>query len=165
MAALFPFVPREWWASVVLVAGLSDLADGMIARRLGVASAAGGQFDAITDKVFAVCVLATFLYEGVMQPWHAIMLLSRDIVVIALAIYVASQRHWAGFSQMPARPLGKLTTAMLFVFFLSAVTLPSDHAVAEILFVVAVLLAFTAAVDYVIQLVKAQRKVNAARQS
>ncbi len=163
MAAMFPFVPGEWRAPVVLIAGLSDMADGYVARRLGVASAAGGQLDAITDKVFVLCVLVTFLNEGVMRPWQVALLLTRDIVVTILATYVAMRRHWTGFMQMPARLLGKMTTAAMFVLFLAAVILSPEHGGVLVLFVVAAALAVASAFDYVIQLAKARRSLRAGR--
>ena len=161
LAALFPFVPgNQWRASIVLVAGLSDMADGFVARRLGVASAAGGQLDAMTDKVFVLCVLITFLSEGRMQPWQVALLLTRDVVVVVLATYVAVRRQWSGFLQMPARLLGKLTTVAMFTLFLAAVLWPPEHLAVQILFAVTALLGVVASIDYLIQLLKARRRVT-----
>ncbi|HHY49408.1 MAG TPA: threonylcarbamoyl-AMP synthase, partial [Alphaproteobacteria bacterium] len=53
-AAAFPFVPDAWRLPLVLFAGLSDFADGLIARRYGATSFLGGVLDVAGDKLFTL---------------------------------------------------------------------------------------------------------------
>lgn len=50
--------PRWWYAPLLLIATLSDIFDGVIARKLGVSYAWLRRFDSITDVIFYACVFA-----------------------------------------------------------------------------------------------------------
>ena len=152
MAVLFPLMPTaRWRATVILVAGLSDLGDGFIARRLGVAHAWGGHLDAISDKVFVLSVLVTLLVDGLIGPWQVALLLSRDLAVASIAAYVALLRQWSAFERMPARWAGKVTTAAMFTLFLTLVLLDDRNRLAgTFAFAVAAACSLAAAVNYII---------------
>jgi CDP-diacylglycerol--glycerol-3-phosphate 3-phosphatidyltransferase/cardiolipin synthase len=118
LAGMFGFVdPKGWWL-MILAAGLSDFADGFIARRFAASSWAGGLLDAIADKTFALIVLITFTADDRLDVWQTLMLLSRDFVVVFVAIYAAMTGRWHAFRKMPSRLFGKLTTASMFALFL-----------------------------------------------
>ena len=119
LTVVFPFATTTR-PLVVAGAGLSDFADGWIARRYGLDSWIGGILDSVADKAFVICALVTFTVEGRMEAWQTLILLSRDFAVGGVALGTAWHREWAAFKQMPARLPGKLTTATLFVFFLWA---------------------------------------------
>ncbi len=57
--------PEELWLIMLLagVVGLSDLVDGMIARKLKITSSYGGALDRLRDKVFIVPIL-------IILTWH-----------------------------------------------------------------------------------------------
>jgi len=155
MAIVFPMVSSRWRATVIIVAGLSDLGDGCLARRLGVAGPVGGHVDAITDKVFALSILITLTENGIFQPWQLVVLLSRDGLVIALSVFIAAKRRWIAFQQMPARNLGKITTAFMFGLFLVAALSPPHDPLLLIAFTISALCSVAAAVDYFIQFIRA----------
>lgn len=157
MAVLYPFaVSPQVKVFVLLVAGLSDVLDGYFARRLGVAGWIGGQLDAISDKIMALSVLLTFLVQGILRPWEVGLLISRDLVVLVIVVYAAITRQWAAFRIMPARLFGKITTAVLYIFFFSLILWP-DRIGMGLLFVVVVLCSVTAAVDYGVQFLRANQ--------
>jgi phosphatidylglycerophosphate synthase len=64
-----PDAPHAAWAAVILAwAIVSDLLDGVLARRLGSASAAGRLFDHTADVVFVMSGLVAGAVRGVV-PW------------------------------------------------------------------------------------------------
>lgn len=67
-AAAFPFVSNDVRLPLVLIAGVSDALDGVLARRLNAQSRLGGLLDAIADKAFAFSTLVTLLVAGI-APW------------------------------------------------------------------------------------------------
>lgn len=82
------YAPGAAWptAAIVLVAALSDVADGLVARRLHVTSRFGRWADPIVDRVFFFTIIATLWYYGTL-PWLAVLpLLIRDALMLALAI-------------------------------------------------------------------------------
>lgn len=105
-----------WWIAaiaLVLVAGVSDGLDGMIARRTGQTSDIGRLLDPIADKLLLVTIFVTASMPGYgftpLPWWLAALAIVRDVGIIAaaLAIYVATR--FTGF-----RPtmLGKVNTVV-----------------------------------------------------
>ncbi len=83
-------VPGASWAAawVVIFCALSDIADGILARRLGLQSELGRWLDPIVDRVFFFSLLAMLWYYGTLPPWAVLPLLLRDGVMLVLAIPV-----------------------------------------------------------------------------
>ena len=159
LAILFPFVQGRGWAMcVVLAAGLSDLADGLIARRFGVTSWIGGHLDAIADKTFVLVALLTYVGRDHIQYWQVVLLVSRDMAVLGISAYAVIMGQWSAFKRMPSRGLGRLATAAILCFILAlAVDLASASFTASFLFPMATGLSLAAAIDYVMQAIGAQQ--------
>ncbi len=80
--------PGASWttAAVVLVAALSDVADGYIARHYHVQSEFGRWVDPLVDRAFFFVIVAMLWYFGTL-PWLAVLpLLIRDGIILALAL-------------------------------------------------------------------------------
>lgn len=67
---------------VFVAAGISDAADGFIAKRFGAASELGAYLDPVADKALLVSVFMTLGFMGVLPPWVIILVVSRDILII-----------------------------------------------------------------------------------
>ena len=159
LAASFWAWPAEWRVPIVVIAGLSDFADGYIARRFTASSWAGGLLDAIADKAFVLSVLVTLMMRGYIQHWQVAMLLARDAVVITMAIYTAIRREWAAFRRMPSRRLGKFTTALIILFYATALLFPRPEQHADDwLFWPAGLCSVLAGADYLALFLREHRK-------
>jgi CDP-diacylglycerol--glycerol-3-phosphate 3-phosphatidyltransferase len=81
-------VPGSSWttAIVILFAALSDVADGVIARKYHVQSEFGRWVDPIVDRAFFFTIVAMLWYFGTL-PWLAVVpLLIRDGIILVLAI-------------------------------------------------------------------------------
>jgi CDP-diacylglycerol--glycerol-3-phosphate 3-phosphatidyltransferase len=81
-------VPGSSWttAIVILIAALSDVADGLIARKYHVQSEFGRWVDPIVDRAFFFTIVAMLWYFGTL-PWLAVVpLLIRDGLILVLAI-------------------------------------------------------------------------------
>ena len=102
LAAVFPFVDARWQPLVIVIAAVTDVADGLIARRFDLTSWAGGLLDGIGDKLFTFAVLVTFAMGGDIWLWQFFVLLSRDWVVAGIAGYAAVTRQWSAFRAMPS---------------------------------------------------------------
>ena len=79
-------------AALMALSAVTDLFDGMLARRWGVASRFGALADPLMDKVFWVCATpaATFVALYLEQTGHAALLLALDVVS-------ALRDQWASF--------------------------------------------------------------------
>lgn len=123
---VFAAPPLRVW--IVLAAGLTDLLDGLIARRFGLTSWTGALLDAVADKAFTLTVLLSLAAWGELRWWHVAVLLSRDIVVGLIALYGAANRQWPVFKIAAARWPGKITTALMFALLVAATGLPEVKA-------------------------------------
>ncbi|MDR3315987.1 MAG: CDP-alcohol phosphatidyltransferase family protein [Coriobacteriales bacterium] len=102
---------------VLLVAALTDLIDGFIARSTHTVSRLGQQLDPAVDRIFiVVCIVAVFVV-GRVPLWILVVLLARDASMLVLAIY-QKRRFRRDFEVIF---LGKLTTALLMAGFCSLV--------------------------------------------
>ncbi|MHB8789289.1 MAG: CDP-alcohol phosphatidyltransferase family protein [Desulfobulbaceae bacterium] len=145
LAGYFPFCPEQEWIWLVLAAGASDFLDGWIARRWHLESWQGGLLDAAADKLFVLSVLVTFVVAGKFPPWWVPGLIARDLTVALIALYAFCRREWASFRKMAAIWSGKLATAGQFLFFCTVILVP---AYIPVIYAVAVLCSFLAALDY-----------------
>lgn len=115
----FPLIAQNWRAAVVVIAAVTDLADGAASRRWNASSTVGRFLDPIADKVFVIAVLATLLAEGLLGPWEAIGVALRDLVILAGTGWVLIRRDWPAYRQVAPTMLGKITTAAQFVLVLA----------------------------------------------
>lgn len=81
-------------AVVVAIAGLSDLVDGTIARRLARPSSLGGALDPVVDGVFMGAVALGLAAGGAFPPWLALVVVTRYLVpVLAGGVLIALGRQ------------------------------------------------------------------------
>ena len=115
LAVAFPLVEDGLWRlAFVAVAALSDLADGIVARRLG-PSRIGVVLDPIADKAFMVSAFLTLagarVAHALSVPEIALLLL-RDFAAIAAFVLLAARGR---ATVLPARMPGKLVTTGQFL--------------------------------------------------
>jgi CDP-diacylglycerol--glycerol-3-phosphate 3-phosphatidyltransferase len=68
-----------WW--LLLLGGLSDWADGLLARRAGGGSVWGARLDPLTDKILVSAPLLVLAAWGVLPLWAVWLLLAREMLV------------------------------------------------------------------------------------
>ena len=96
--------------------GITDVLDGYLARRLNVSSRLGAILDPIADKVLLSGTFLVLALTGAIEPWIAIVVLGRDVLILAGAGVLSLAKPGM---QFPPSPWGKLSTfvQVLFVMF------------------------------------------------
>jgi cardiolipin synthase len=102
---------------IILVASLTDLVDGSLARATHTVSKLGQQLDPFVDRVFIVVGAIAIFAAGRVPLWILILLLGRDACMLALTIY-QKRRFGRDFEVIF---LGKVTTALVMAGFCSLV--------------------------------------------
>src|SRR5215471_2052015 len=69
-----------------LLAGLSDAADGFIAKRYGWHTELGAYLDPIADKALLVSIYVTLGFSGHLPAWLVIAVVSRDILIVGAVV-------------------------------------------------------------------------------
>ena len=110
---------RYRWALLILVlAGLSDGIDGLLARTLNQKSAIGAYLDPIADKLLLSSSFVILAMEKKIAWWLTIMVLSRDILLLIVAAVIILI---SGYRPFPPSLYGKFTTFFQIVFVFAVV--------------------------------------------
>jgi cardiolipin synthase (CMP-forming) len=94
--------------AVLLAAALSDMLDGTVARLLKQESPLGVALDPIADKILMTTGFLTLSFRNALPWWLTIIVLSRDVAIIATALLICLV---AGYRPFHPSFLGKTATA------------------------------------------------------
>ena len=121
IALLFCPVFSPVFYMLYLIAGLSDMIDGTIARRTNTVSEFGARFDTAADFVFAVVCLIKFLPVISMPIWLCVWIVFIALIKIINTIsgYIAQRKLVAVHSVM-----NKVTGVLLFILPLTLSIIP-----------------------------------------
>ena len=81
-------VQNRWMIAfaVFIVAGVTDAVDGFLARRLDQRTELGAYLDPLADKALLISIYITLSVTGVLAPWLAILVVSRDLMIIGAVV-------------------------------------------------------------------------------
>lgn len=146
-AVSLPFVPASWRLPILVFATVSDWADGVIARRFDAHSRFGRLMDGVADKAVVLACVVMFIRSGEVAPWQGLLVMARDVVVAGIILVMVARGAWHALDHVEARPAGKLTTALVFPWFVSLLV-PGTEALRPWLFWPGAAASVVAAVDY-----------------
>lgn len=81
---MFRYSPGRLASVVVMIAGVTDLLDGWLARRWKIESLMGKFLDPLADKLFLLVGLVMLMELDRVSCWLVILLLSREILITGL---------------------------------------------------------------------------------
>ncbi|MFE1627024.1 CDP-alcohol phosphatidyltransferase family protein [Brevibacillus reuszeri] len=97
--------------AILIIAGLTDIADGYLARKHKLVTTLGIVLDPLADKLMMLAVIASLFVTERISMWAALFFFVREVAMIVTgAIY-----HLRGKKTVPANTYGKLTTVFLYV--------------------------------------------------
>lgn len=115
---LISYEHYRWALAVLVVAGLSDGIDGLLARKLNQRSSLGAYLDPIADKLLLSSSFVILAFKKEIAWWLTIIVLSRDVLILVVAVVIIL--IW-GYRPFPPSMLGKLTTFFQIVLVFTAV--------------------------------------------
>jgi cardiolipin synthase (CMP-forming) len=115
---LISYEHYRWALAVLVVAGLSDGIDGMLARKLNQRSSLGAYLDPIADKLLLSSSFVILAFKKEITWWLTIIVLSRDILILVVAVVIIL--IW-GYRPFPPSLLGKMTTFFQIVLVFAVV--------------------------------------------
>ena len=99
------------WALVSLVVlGVSDWADGFIARRFNQTSKLGKALDPVADRLAIIAIVLSLVLTGLL-PWWVVVV----VVLVDLVLVVLSSVLFHGNPDLDVTWTGKIRSALLFV--------------------------------------------------
>jgi CDP-diacylglycerol--glycerol-3-phosphate 3-phosphatidyltransferase len=104
----------DGWAVIVLmVSGITDWADGKLARMLDQSSRLGALLDPAADRLYIVCTLVALALRDIAPVWMVALLLGRELV---LGVALLVLRRY-GYPPLQVHYLGKAATFLLLYAF------------------------------------------------
>ena len=113
---LFWLMVRHEYRTIIpwfIAIGVTDVVDGLLARRFHASSRLGAYLDPLADKVLLSGTFLVLALTGAMETWVALVVLGRDVAILAGAgvLYLATGRR-----NFPPSPWGKLSTFVQILF-------------------------------------------------
>lgn len=106
------YMGQLYWAlAVYIIACLSDMADGYIARHYNQISNFGKFMDPLADKVLVLAAMCFFIENGQMPGWAVVIVLFREFAVSGLRLIAVEQQRviaaaWSGKIKTACTMLG-----------------------------------------------------------
>lgn len=117
LALLFMWDNAFYRGLAIVLAMATDGLDGYLARRFRMTSQIGALLDPLMDKFFVFFAVSVLIYEGKLEAWEALALISRDFSVLLFGLYLALRSTWSNF-QFRSIWSGKITTTLQFFVLL-----------------------------------------------
>ena len=102
-----------WAVTVLMISGITDWADGKLARWLDQSSRLGALLDPAADRLYIVCTLVALALRDIAPVWMVALLLGREVV---LGIGLLVLRRY-GYPPLQVHYLGKAATFLLLYAF------------------------------------------------
>lgn len=144
-------VQHYWFALIIaIVAGLTDAADGYLAKRYGWVSHFGGIVDPLADKLLMIAAFAALAWVGLLPWWLIVLTVIRDSAIVTGGLFY----HYL-IERIEALPtmLSKLNTVMqvvlVAVILVQACCIDGYHWLANFLIYMVAALTLITLVQYV----------------
>ena len=128
-----------------IIASLTDLFDGKIARKYNMVTNFGKFMDPLADKLLVCSALICLIELGQLAAWVVIVIISREFIISGFRLVAADNgvviaaSYWGKFK----------TTFQMIAVILLIFDIPALRMVANITVVIAVALTIISLVDYV----------------
>src|SRR3989442_8063819 len=103
-----------WALLTFIVAGISDVLDGIIARRFGQKTSIGAMLDPLADKLLMtssilILSLPQMEFLNSVPRWLTVVIIFRDVFILLVSLIVVLMVGWRAFTPSP---YGKVSTLM-----------------------------------------------------
>lgn len=78
---------------IAILAGITDLLDGWIARKYNMVTDFGALMDPLADKIFIVTAFLMCVEYGLMPAWIAVVVITREFLVTGLRTLAVQHNH------------------------------------------------------------------------
>lgn len=151
-------------AIVFIIASLTDMADGKIARKYNLITNLGKFLDSLADKMLVIAILIAFVELKRVSAWLLAIIILREFMVTGIRMLAAEKGV-----VMAAKMIGKIKTttqmiAIIYLMFeptiLKVAGFPHDYAaypvnaitiIGDVLFLICVVMTIISGMDYLLK--------------
>ena len=133
--------------AIFIIASLTDLLDGKIARKYNLVTNFGKFMDPLADKLLVCAALICLIEMGRIPSWIVIIIISREFIISGFRLVasdnnvVIAASYWGKFK----------TTFQMVMVCLMLVNIPALELVTQIIMWIATALTLISLVDYVVK--------------
>lgn len=108
---------------IFVLAGITDVLDGYIARKFNLITTFGIVMDPLADKLMLLTVLSCYAYAGMIPIWILGIMLVKELMMISggLFLYYCREQH-----VVPSTKFGKVATVLFYVAIVVLVFYPDQ---------------------------------------
>jgi len=138
-------------AAIGIIAAITDILDGYLARRLNQITEFGKIIDPLADKVLVVFVVLNLYLLGKIPDYYFYMILLRDLLILIGGIIVSKKVG----KVLPSDYVGKATVLSIsFVLLMVLINIDEQFIVFQILYYSSIALIFISFINYIIKAIK-----------
>ena len=132
-------------AAIFIVASLTDLLDGKIARKYNLVTNFGKFMDPLADKLLVCSALICLIQLGHLPAWMVIIIISREFIISGFRLVasdngvVIAASYWGKFK----------TTFQMIAVILLIINIPALSLVTQICVWIALILTVVSLIDYI----------------
>ena len=134
---------KEMVYTIALLAYISDLLDGYLARARNEVTEWGKVLDPLADKIFIASVCLGMIWSGQLSIWYIAIVLVRDILIIIAGLFFANKSDYV----LPSTYVGKATVLTIILVLVCAVA-GIDGLYLQIAYVVSALMIVYSLIHY-----------------
>ena len=133
--------------AIFIIASLTDLADGKIARKYNLVTNFGKFMDPLADKLLVCSAMICFVDKGTLASWMVIIIIAREFIISGFRLVasdagrVLAASYWGKFK----------TTFQMIMLCLLTVELPGLEMITTIITWIAFILTVVSLMDYLIK--------------
>lgn len=144
---------------IFILAGITDIIDGYIARKYDLVTKLGTVLDPLADKLMQLTVLITFTTKGYIPVWAITIIGIKEVLMIigGLILYYGKSD-----AVIPANKYGKLATVMFYVTILTIAfsSTGANSLISMILIVATVVITLIAFINYLIGFTRVNKEAK-----
>lgn len=131
---------------VFILAGITDILDGYIAKTYNMVTKWGIALDPLADKLMQITVLVCFTSDGYLPIWVIIVIGAKELLMILGALFLY---YFVDKTVIPANKYGKIATVSFYITILS-IAFNVNELISYGLIILTILLTIIAFINYTI---------------
>lgn len=147
-------IHNNYWVALVIFifSGLTDILDGFIARKYNMITRFGTLMDPLADKLMILTVLFCFYIRGILPIWVFCIIFLKEF-----AMLLGATRLYKMEIVIPSNIFGKAATVAFYIAIVFGLFRFKNTI---ILFVIAIIMAIVAFINYGAYYLKIKRKIS-----
>ncbi len=141
-------------AAIFILASITDVLDGYIARKYNMTTKWGQLMDPLADKLMQISAIVSMVIAGIIPMWFIIVAAIKEGLMIVGSLFLAVKKTY-----VQANIFGKLNTVVLFIALCIFLVCPSiNRAVETVILCASITLSIFAMITYTYSYLLKQKK-------